>query len=586
MDPSSHAPIPPNGPQDEGPELGPLHSPGAAEEPSQGPPPAEGEEEQWSLGATAAAGASAPGPAPEAERAPSLDLGPSLAALRAAYRAGRWTEAVSEAERLLEAWRELPLEADAGGAELLADLGVPPLPRRVPQPALPPGSGLALCQRVLRLAVAAQLQDDARPQLQRYQGLKTWLDGAEARLAPAHYRRALPWIVGYKRECYSRIPPELQDFRVDPDELNLRTRQQLSPFQRFVRFLWARFHLTVRCNFCLSEDRRSHDARCEGECWFRRRWQEGRYEVPLWMGWVENVRLERVKLAHKRHKLPLLEPPSPPLPPPVKTRASGEAVQPAPRPQRPELKLVTVPNMLTLTRVALLPAIIVAIRLDSGLGYFLAFVLACLGEITDFTDGYVARMRGEVSALGKLLDPMADTITRFSIFLTLHSVGLVPLWMVLVLFVRDMSIAYMRAFAASTGVIIAARTSGKVKAVFQGSVTLIILYLMMMGRYHGVAEDPLLHQTGWWIAMGAAALLPQIYTWLFKIRGTLLWLVRAATLALTPLLVVARFRVLPAFDPQWAVWACMLVVTLVTGYSLFDYLWGFVKVLSPPTEQA
>jgi len=83
----------------------------------------------------------------------------------------------------------------------------------------------------------------------------------------------------------------------------------------------------------------------------------------------------------------------------------------------------------------------------------------------------------------------------------------------------------------------------------------------------------------WLALMAAAAALPSMYTWLFKIRGGLLWLIRGSVAAAAVVLVVARFRLLPAFDPELPVFLLMLVVTLVTAYSLGDYLIGFVRVV-------
>ncbi len=486
---------------------------------------------------------------------------------------GLGTEILSDPGFLKEEYLGKALQ----GVELLDGAPEIPIPKRVPRPDFPKGTGLELYQRVVCLVIAAHLLDEGKPILERYQDLHRWLDQAHERLNPLYYRMAGRFIVGWKRRCYARIPFELQEYRVDKDEVLTRVGDKLTAFQRFFRFLWARFHVLVRCNFCPPQDRRSHDILGEGDCWFRRRWEEGRIDVPIWMGWQEHVRLGRIALAKKRHRLPVLEPPPPPPPPPVKRKAANEAVEP-PSGSLPELRLWTIPNVLTLARVMFIPFIVLGIKLDSGMGYFMALVFASLGEVTDFTDGHIARVRGETSALGKLLDPMADTLTRFSIFVTMLSNQLFPVWMVLVLFMRDMSIAYMRAFAASNGIIISARRSGKIKAIFQGTLTLVILWVMMVARYHeeGGAALP---AGGWWLALLLGLAAPQIYTWLFKIRGPLLWLIRVASVSVATLLVLARYEVLPRFDPEPVIWWSMLVVTLVTAYSLVDYLLGFVAVV-------
>lgn len=535
-------------------------------------PPAEG------------AGRGADEDAPAAEPAGDA-LVAMLQSVRRRLEVEEWPELLAAVAVALTELRERPLDRPHPQLE-----GSPlrPVASQLPvlqEPTLPPNTGLSLTHQLVKVGVVAHLGDTREAAAMRYRNLLTWLDGLHACVPAPYYRDALLYLRDLKRVCYRHVPPELQDYRVDREELLSRTHPVTNPLLRLIRFLWARFHVLVRCNFCPPQDRRSHDMACEGDCWFRRRWDAGLLDTPFWMGWSEHRRLQRIRRARRRRGLPLLEPPAPPMPPRVKGHSTAEAVQPGPRPTRRDLRLWTIPNVLTLTRVALLPGVIVAIRLNSGLGYFIAFVLASLGEITDFTDGHVARVRGETSALGKLLDPMADTLTRFSIFLTLHSVGLVPLWMILVLFARDMSIAYLRAFAASSGVIIGARTSGKVKAVFQGLFTLLILAMMMAGRYHTEVDTTGAQLTWVGLMLGAMA-LPSIFTWLFKIRGGLLWLIRGCVVSATAVMVLARFGILPRFDPELPVWLLMLVVTLVTAYSLGDYLLAFVRVVNADDQDA
>ncbi len=131
-------------------------------------------------------------------------------------------------------------------------------------------------------------------------------------------------------------------------------------------------------------------------------------------------------------------------------------------------------NMLTLSRLILAPVFIVLFLIDATWAALAALGLALLFEITDMLDGYVARNIGQVSSLGKLIDPLADSVARFSIFLALTTEESVrrhfwPILLVAIIFYRDAIVAYMRTFAASGGVVLAARASGKIKAVAQGA---------------------------------------------------------------------------------------------------------------------
>lgn len=111
--------------------------------------------------------------------------------------------------------------------------------------------------------------------------------------------------------------------------------------------------------------------------------------------------------------------------------------------------------------------------------YILLFLLV-VSECSDYLDGIIARRRNQVTDLGKVLDPMADSITHISLFLTFTQ-GFVklPLILVLVFLYRDFFIATLRTLCAMKGVVLAARFSGKVKAALQGGVAMLIILLMI-----------------------------------------------------------------------------------------------------------
>lgn len=120
--------------------------------------------------------------------------------------------------------------------------------------------------------------------------------------------------------------------------------------------------------------------------------------------------------------------------------------------------------------------------------------LLVICECSDLFDGMVARRRNEVTDLGKVLDPMADSITHISLFLTFTQ-GFVnlPLLVVFVFLYRDIFISTLRTLCAMRGVVLAARFSGKVKAVIQASVAFLII-LLMIPYTAGVLSLALLQQ--------------------------------------------------------------------------------------------
>lgn len=87
-----------------------------------------------------------------------------------------------------------------------------------------------------------------------------------------------------------------------------------------------------------------------------------------------------------------------------------------------------------------------------------------LSEVSDVLDGWVARKLGETSDLGKLLDPFSDVLSRLTLFLCLLLVGIAPLWFVLIVLYRELSMTFLRTLMVQKGVVQAASSGGKLKA--------------------------------------------------------------------------------------------------------------------------
>jgi len=150
-------------------------------------------------------------------------------------------------------------------------------------------------------------------------------------------------------------------------------------------------------------------------------------------------------------------------------------------------------NLLTLSRLVLAPIFIVFFVTNRGWAALVALSIALLFEATDLLDGYVARRLGQVSSLGKLVDPLADSVSRFSVFLAFTTERSVlgepwPVLLVVLIFYRDALVAYTRTFAAATGVVVAARSSGKLKAVVQGAAILTFLAIRAVAFHYPPLE--------------------------------------------------------------------------------------------------
>lgn len=125
---------------------------------------------------------------------------------------------------------------------------------------------------------------------------------------------------------------------------------------------------------------------------------------------------------------------------------------------------------------------------------FVLIVLLIICELSDVLDGFWARKHNKVSDLGKILDPMADSMFRLSVFLSFTQ-GCVqlPLIIVLVFFLRDSLVTTLRMICALQGIALAARFSGKIKAITQAGVAFFILLLMIPYSY-GFLEEKMFQQ--------------------------------------------------------------------------------------------
>ena len=154
------------------------------------------------------------------------------------------------------------------------------------------------------------------------------------------------------------------------------------------------------------------------------------------------------------------------------------------------------PNLLTAARLPLAPLAVVFMMSQTTSGYVVAAVLALLLELTDLLDGHVARSYGAVTSFGKLFDPFSDAFCRFTLFLGLLSIGVADLWMIMLIFYRDSSVSFLRTVAAARNVVVAARPSGKFKAVVQGVGTQVIFVTLVL---QAVFPDmPIPPTIPWW----------------------------------------------------------------------------------------
>ncbi len=133
--------------------------------------------------------------------------------------------------------------------------------------------------------------------------------------------------------------------------------------------------------------------------------------------------------------------------------------------------LTYVAYILTFGRIALAAAMAVLVAFGSATAaLFIALLaLAAAEEASDIFDGIAARRAGTASVLGGILDPLADSLARLTIYFALALAGWASLAVPLAMTARDIIVSYARVVSALSGTSTGARLSGKVKAVIQGA---------------------------------------------------------------------------------------------------------------------
>ncbi len=141
------------------------------------------------------------------------------------------------------------------------------------------------------------------------------------------------------------------------------------------------------------------------------------------------------------------------------------------------------PNALTISRIAAVPVIVVLLMYETRVTTFLAAILFSLASITDYFDGYLARTRGLVSNLGKILDPLADKLLVASSLIMLTELGFIPGWLTCIIVGRELAVTGLRCVLIENAQDVAASWLGKYKTGFQIAA---IIPLMLHYQYLGI----------------------------------------------------------------------------------------------------
>ena len=137
---------------------------------------------------------------------------------------------------------------------------------------------------------------------------------------------------------------------------------------------------------------------------------------------------------------------------------------------------MNVPNALTFSRIVAIPILLLLLVAGFPGHDQVAAAVFLVCSLTDSLDGEIARRTGQVTELGKFLDPLADKLFVLAVLIELVQLGLLAAWVVVVIFGRELLITILRSVSAGQGQVISATPFGKTKTVTQiGAVLLLIL---------------------------------------------------------------------------------------------------------------
>ena len=161
---------------------------------------------------------------------------------------------------------------------------------------------------------------------------------------------------------------------------------------------------------------------------------------------------------------------------------------------------LNISNLLTIARIAVIPIIVLCIYLKSPFYGWVAFILFCTASITDYFDGYIARIRNEVTNFGTFLDPIADKLLVAAVILILTSKEIIADWETipaLIILLREIAVSGLREYLAKIKVSVPVSRIAKIKTALQ----LTALALLILSE-SGITVIPIIYigKIALWVA--------------------------------------------------------------------------------------
>jgi CDP-diacylglycerol--glycerol-3-phosphate 3-phosphatidyltransferase len=151
---------------------------------------------------------------------------------------------------------------------------------------------------------------------------------------------------------------------------------------------------------------------------------------------------------------------------------------------------INLANQITLYRLLAGPLFLIFYHIGDTWAKIAALAIVLMAIVTDFIDGYVARNWERPTLIGKMLDPLVDFLFFITIFLCLMVDDWIPLWMVYVLLVRELTMHLLvRPLMLARGISPKARAAGKVKTIFQSIAAVVLVGLSIIVTLQGQEDS-------------------------------------------------------------------------------------------------
>ena len=151
--------------------------------------------------------------------------------------------------------------------------------------------------------------------------------------------------------------------------------------------------------------------------------------------------------------------------------------------------MMSLPNILTFSRLVLTPIFIIFLFEDFNGAHFWALVIFVVASITDAYDGYSARKNNLVTDAGRFLDPLADKILVSSAFISFAIMNLIDFWMVGLIIFRDLFVTGLRLIMTRNGFTMMTSKIAKSKTLVQIAIIIFTLLFLSIKGYN----EPFFH---------------------------------------------------------------------------------------------